>query len=375
MASYEQRGESWVVRWRDGHGRSAPSRQLTVSSERAARRLQDEIEEAIERYGRYEPRRAGASTHLEVILVDYLADLARRLQPRTVVNLSRQLQAWQTFAGGATPVHVALTFQRLSDFHGHLQNPETGRHLHRRGTETIRKYIEAVEALWAWAWHRQGRGDYVGVPQPDSLGLKRAPAPHRQAPTWAQMDAAIACSTGWHRDLTVVLRCTGLRVQQALGLRWEDIHQDGERWTLHVRPELGKSRQEKRGRWIPLAPVLVAELGTWGAREGYVVPCPRREREARARDADRAWTRAEVPPAVWDGRGHHAFRAGFQAGLRRAGVDLDVIAHLVGHSRGDVLERYVGPDALPLVEAVDAVPPIAGVEVMRRGKGLYVVAG
>jgi integrase len=310
-----------------------------------------------------------------VIAAGYLADCARRLAPGTVINLARQLQLWQDFAGEATPADRAFTFGRLSDYHVHLQDPETGRHCHGRGPETIRKYIEAVENLWEWAWRRQARGDYHGVPQPDSLELKRAAAPHRQAPTWAQMDAAIACSGGWQQRLYVVLRCTGLRVQQALGLRWDDLDTSGDVWMLRVRPELGKSRQEKRGRTVPVAPVLADVLGTWGTRDGWVVPCERDEREARARDADRAWTRAGVPDHVWDGRGHHAFRAGFQAGLRRAGVDLDAIAHLVGHSRGDVLERYVGPDALPLVEAVRAVPPIAAVSVEKTTRGLRVVQG
>jgi integrase len=379
MASVHQRGDRWVVRWRDAGGRGARAHAITVSSERNALRLKVEIEDAIDRHGRYEPRRAGSATALEVIAVDYVQHLARRCAPSTVENVARQLELFRRWAGAGALADDVLSFARLSDYHATLGDPEQGRHQHARGPETVRKYVEAVERLWAWAWQRQARGDYHGVPQPDSLDLVRAPAPRREAPTWAQMDAAIGVSSGWHERLFIVLRCTGLRVQQALGLRWDDVEDRAGVWWLRVRPELGKSRQERRGRLVPLAPVLVEHLAGWGRRDGWLLDCPREDRQARARDADRAWTRAGVPAAVWQGRGHHAFRAGFQSELRRLGVDVDVIEHLVGHSRGDVHERYVGPGGLPLVEAVSKVP-VLDLEAVRtrceqRGKRLRVIAG
>ena len=288
-----------------------------------------------------------------MILTDFVADCARRLAPATVRRYAQFLELFRRWAGEAPAER--LSYQWLSDYHLHLCAPETGRHLHRRGPETVRKHLESIEVLWKWAWQRQARGDYVGVPQPDSLGLTRTPAPHQLAPTWSQMDAAIGAATGWQRDLYVVLRSTGLRVQQALGLRWEDVDLDAAR--LRIRPELGKSPQEKRGRWVPIAPVLVAELAAWGRREGFVVRCERDRRVARARDAARAWKRAGVDPAVWQGSPHHAFRAGFASSLKRLGADTEAVEFLVGHSRG-IREHYVGPDALPLVEVVALVPSL-----------------
>lgn len=126
---------------------------------------------------------------------------------------------------------------------------------------------------------------------------------------------------------------------------------------LRIRPELGKSKAERRGRWVPIAPALVEELSGWGRREGFVIPCPREHREARARDAARAWRRAGVDPGRWEGSAHHAFRAGFQSGLKQLGADDEVVEFLVGHSRG-IREHYVSPEALPLVAAVQLVPPV-----------------
>lgn len=296
---------------------------------------------------------------LKDVIDGFIADSARRNSAGTTRNYAQHLVLFRNWCGDIDVDR--LSFRLLSDYQLHLAAEETGRHMHGRSQNTVQKHFAAIELCWQWAWQRQARGDYHGVPQPDSLGLKRAPAPHKLAPTWTQMDDAIECSDGWHRDLFVVLRCTGLRVQQALGLRWDDLRLDDELPRLHVRPELGKSKQERRGRWVPLAPVLVEQLAGWGRREGWLLDCGRERREARARDAQRAWRRAGVDPAVWDGCAHHAFRAGFSSGLARAGAAVEAVEYLVGHSRG-IREHYVGPDSLPLVEAVALVPRIGEAE-------------
>lgn len=302
-----------------------------------------------------------------MILEGYIAESARHHAAGTTHNYGQHLELFRLWAG---PIGAhELTHQLLSDYYAHLIAPETGRHLHRRGHNTVVKHFQAIEQAWKWAYQRQARGDFHGIPQPDSLDLRRRPSPHKLAPTWAQMDACIAAADGWQAELYKVLRCTGLRVAQALGLRWDDLRLDAEVPVLHVRPELGKSPQEKRGRFVPIAPALVAEIAGWGRREGFVVSCAREEREARARDAQRAWRRAGVDSAVWQGCAHHAFRAGFCSGLARLGADVEAVEVLVGHSRG-VRERYVGPDALPLVEAVGLVPAIGrdNVEQLRAAR-------
>lgn len=374
MAHYTKRGSKFWVRWREG-GRGGINRSITVSTEREARRKVDEIEEAIERDGRYEPRRAGSSSHLSVILTDYVADCARRLRPGTVRNYAQQLELFRTWLPKGARAED-LSFALLTDYHVHLGDWKSGRHLHARSPNTIHKHLQIIEQMWEWAWKRQARGTYHGVPQPDSLELRREPAEVALAPTWAQMDAMIDKSTGWQRDLHFLLRCTGLRVQQAMRLLWDDV--DLRQGKVHIRGELGKSTQERRGRWIPLAPVLVHELEGWGRREGYVLRCdrapnpkyPGKEREARARDAGRAWKRAGVDPAIWKGSPHHSFRDGFVSGLKRLGADNEAVEYLVGHSRG-IRDVYADPSALPLVEAVALVPQYSP----PSKKGLTVHAG
>jgi integrase len=143
-----------------------------------------------------------------------------------------------------------------------------------------------------------------------------------------------------------------------MGLRWDDI--DMKTATLTVRGELGKSRQERRGRVIPISRHLVDILASWGKREGFLVTTNargRRERLAQPRAMDHAWERAGVRSAAWAGRPHHAFRKGFVSELRRAGADPDVVEVLVGHSLG-LRGVYTDPDALPMRQAVDLIPSI-----------------
>jgi len=153
-------------------------------------------------------------------------------------------------------------------------------------------------------------------------------------------------------------------------LTWADF--DLDEATLRVRPELGKSKQERRGRRVPISPHLVDLLRAWGPGEGYVVESRRfgtgpRARQERNRDMRRAWERSGARPEAYR-QPHHCFRKGFVSELRRAGADPDAIEVLVGHSLG-LRGVYTDPAALPMREAVGLIPAIGAagkVMVMRR---------
>jgi integrase len=131
--------------------------------------------------------------------------------------------------------------------------------------------------------------------------------------------------------------------------------------TLTLRKDIIKTGP---GRVIPLSPHLLDELATWGSREGYVILSGRRrgprERQARPRDLDRAWKRAGVRAAVWEGRPFHAFRKGFKSGLLALGVSADAVDFLQGHSLGSGSSRgrYIDGALLGLRHAVERIPRI-----------------
>ena len=242
------------------------------------------------------------------------------------------------------------------------------KHGQEKGAGTRKRYVGWLLGAWAWALHEpEFRG---GVPSPvislRHLTLER-PAPHAPvvAPTWAEMDAMIACASGWQQQLYILLRCTGLRVAQGMALRWSDF--DLERGVLKIRKGLpgSKTNAERRGRRIPFAPALEPFLHRWKAQgtEEWVIPTGRRgadARTARARDARRAWDRAVARFGVRGDatKAHHIFRAGFQSGLKKLGADDEAVEQLVGHDLGVRGESYIDPTALPMVEAANLVPDV-----------------
>lgn len=366
MASIERRKGAVRVRWRDpdGQQRARPCPDLAT-----ARRVQREVEACVAEGRRWEPRDARPIPGLQEILTAYIRDKARVLAPGTAERYGRNLDIflrWLRQREGAKSRLTTdlLTRSLLAEFYEYLAGQ--GRHGRARQDSTRRKIVEVVELAWEWAYNDDELGE--GVPQPRSIEMRRQQGAPTIAPTWAEMDGVINAfpENSWQRRLAILLRFTGLRVSQVLGLKWGDIDMD--RASLTVRGELGKSRQERRGRTIPISRHLVEILSGWGQREGFLILTSRtgiRERLARPRDMERAWKRSGARVAAYTGRPHHAFRKGFVSELRRAGADGDAVEVLVGHSLG-LRGVYTDSDALPLRRAVDLIPPLPDAQPVLR---------
>jgi integrase len=354
MASIDKRTGEWRVRWRDPDGK-ARSRQCPTKA--AAQALVREVEDAVALGRRWEPRDARPQADLRALLKDYAEECARVLRPGTAVRyalgLDLLLRYLEKVHGKGAPLPPSvLTRRMLADWYGDLKHG--GLHGRDRSEATRRKIVEVGQLAWKWLYDNDETG--AEIPMPRTLRMAREAAKPTVAPTWAEMDTVIASLKGWHQRLAIVLRFTGLRCQQAMGLKWSDI--DLARSRLTVRGELGKSRQEQRGRIIPISPFLVALLKTWERDDEWLITAGRtgdRKRMARARDLERGWERSGVRKEAWEGRPHHAFRKGFVSELKRAGADPDAVEFLVGHSLG-LRGVYIDADALPLQAAIDRIP-------------------
>lgn len=358
MASIAKRGDGYRVRWLEPDGRPR-SRQCPDKT--TALRLKLDVERTVAEGRRWEPRDARPEPDIEELLTAYIRDRVRVLAPGTAERYARSLEIFirwlrERYGNRERLSPRVLTQRLLRDFYEYLAGD--GRHGRARVDSTRRKITEVVQLAWAWG-HNDDEWSQ-SVPPAKTIEMKPRLQAITVAPIWAEMDAVISSfpEGSWHRQLATVLRFTGLRVHQAMMLLWSDV--DLDHGTLHVRPEIGKSRQEKRGRIIPLSSHLVAELRTWGAKEGFLISTNRRgqrERQARPRDFERGWARAGVRKDVWEGRPHHSFRKGFVSGLRHLGADSDAVEFLVGHSLG-LKGVYTDPRALPLQSAVALVPPL-----------------
>lgn len=294
-----------------------------------------------------------------MIFAAFIKQAHTHLERGTLKAYAQALDAFLDWMGPQNhrSLDDVLTRQLLQDFYAHLG--QTGRHGRARKGATAKKYTQVVMRVWRWASEDDVFGDIV--PRPREIRFKTDPVTPVAAPTWEEMDRVIEQATGPHKVLATILRFTGLRVQQAMLLKWSDFDLRASRLTF--RGELGKTAAEKQGRLIPISQHLSDYLAGLGRRDNYVVPSNRAEdsprvREARQRDMIAAWRRAEIREEVWRGRSHHAFRKGFVSELKRSGADTDAVEHLVGHKLPGLRSIYTDPDALPMREAVDMIPPL-----------------
>lgn len=358
----EKRKDSgtWRVRWftiaGEPRSRACPNR-------RTALEVDAEIREAHSRGRDWEPAPSVDEPTIADLCTAYQE--RRRLVKRanTMRVEGMHLGLFLRFVYGrskATPTAGLLTRALLDEFLGWLLRPETGRHERARKPSSAGKVVQAAQRLWSWAeeserWPGQ-------IPRPRSVEIPKAVRSEVLAPTWAEMDACVAACNGWQRQLATWLRYTGLRAGESMLLLWSDV--DMKKGTVAIRPEISKTGI---GRTIPISPLVIDEIATWGKREGYLIPTKRHRdakfhRDPRARDIRRAWKRAGVREEVWTQRPEHAFRRGFKTGLLALGCHPDAVDFLQGHALGGSRGRYIDANMLPLRETIARVPEIGKAE-------------
>ena len=362
VATIERRGDGWRVRWRDEDGTSRSRQCPTARSERD---LKLEVEETVARGRRWEPVAAARSALLRDLIEAYALDLRRTHRPRTVVRAVAALApflAWAQGHAGLVAVGVdVLTRANVATHDAYLVQRQLS-------VASRRTFAWAIGACWRWGWEhpdwRQGLAE-PSMPRMPAVVLARV-----QAATWEQLDAVVDAAAEqavrmpgreWVRRAVLLMRGTGWRISQVLGLQGDDVSLAC--GTITLRPELGKSANERRGRTVPLAPWLRDELATWGRREGPLVGHAPDQRTASTLVRD-LWRRTPAPVAIYAQRPDHAFRIAVVSGLTRARVDHEAVEFYVGHAAG-IRGHYVDPEALPLAEVANAIPCVRSVSALK----------
>lgn len=357
MASIRKRGKTLQVRYRTLAGVETS---VTAPDRETAKRLKAEIERAHCLGEEWSPgsRDDADQPSLGEVVQAYLNEEARRLAPST-------MRVYGLF---------------LTGFLDHLREKHPKGRLHPRllTAEALGGYFDAltatyspssaasvirrVTAVWDWAFKRNRRFGNT-VPYPEEIAL-----PHRTtelrpwAPSWSLADQVVTVAWSleprWYGDLLAVQRYTGLRCSQVMRLQVSDFDLEGLR--LHVRPEVGKTRSEKRGRLIPITPHLAEMIEAWGRSEGFLIDTGSGERAVSNSVLRRRWEKAGV--ALADLRQPtHAFRKMIVSELRRAGADETAVKALVGHKLDITSDVYTTADVLmPMMEAAVALIPKIG---------------
>ena len=366
MASIEKRKGKYRIRWRDPDG---VQRSRTVPDYDTARRVAREIEQVTSAGRRWEPCDGNAIPRVADAFADYLEWAENHFAPNTVRQYSTCLHQFLDWLESDTrrrkPTLDLVTNRRADSWYHFLR--------HERGLKTSTANLRAVALQSCRTWLYDDE-DYHDVTPAPRRRLRLATVPHQPpaAPSWDDMDKAIHAAihqannakhwkVKWNARARVqaftVLRFTGLRIEQVMQLRWEDFDLD-ERW-LKVRGELGKSRQEKAGRVIPVSEHLVAELATWGTREGWLVDPDRSRRVLHTNGSRVIWELTDVDPRRYKSP-HHSFRHGFKSNLLAAGASKPALDYLVGHNMKGTDGHYLDPrTALDMVSAVKLIPAVS----------------
>lgn len=247
----------------------------TFDSRDDAENFRAEVRLAASRGERWEDKRTVAVVTLGD-LADRYRDAASEAPESTQRFRKSMMNSWTSWVERGTPAsHLSLSL--LERYARSL--PSEG-----RAAGTRHRKILEVERMWRWARKRPDL--FPGVPEPmgitgDDAESVKAPPPvvRLAAPTWDDVDSMIICIRGgWrytdrHRKVALLLRYTGMRISQAIGLRWTDLRLDHA--TPYVVVRAGRrGAKSGKGRVIPLHPALIHELRTWNPSDGLVVQLP-----------------------------------------------------------------------------------------------------
>lgn len=338
-----------VVYERPGGGRGRRTVGDVAEASRIKERIRSSLAEGRDPFPREEPGSEPESAlepPLEAMAHAWLDDL-ERARKRSTVDRHRNsllllLQFLEERTGRAEERLRGsdLTTSALREYRDWLARPRTGR-LNRamgRKPATIKKAFETVRLFSSWASRDERFREFIK--EPASIPLPPNDETRTEAPTWEEMQKAIAAAREeYMRRAMVVMYYTGLRVDlQVMALRWSDVDLEAKQLNIK-RAELCKSVYERKiARSVPIAPGLLEELQRWrqeatDSDAAFVISLERSrksERRLRGRDTKRAWVRALGRwPQEWKNP-NHCFRGGYITGLRRFGVDLEIVSYLVG---------------------------------------------
>lgn len=220
---------------------------------------------------------------------------------------------------------------------------------------TIQIHTGVMLMAWRWA-HGYG---FVPTPCPAAPRVKPPPPKRRYTPTLEEALKVINSLDGASRAVLTVQLATGARISEVCCIHRADVDDDGERVVLTL--GVHESARKTGRRLVPVTmPEAIAEirgaiktmdaagrahgtLWTKRPRGGRPVTSPKQLRPVTA--AFRGTVGKVLSRADWEGLGvqrfsSHALRRLAAGMLRQAGVQLEVAAHLLGHSITMMLKTY-----------------------------------
>jgi integrase len=292
----------------------------------------------------------------------YLALLRRRGRaPKTTTKYALYLDAFAEWAGERTPAELSTTdidFGFLGDWSAEFER-RNGR---QASSASLRATIGAIGGLYRFAVNYGFLVDADGRPvRNPALALEAPPVKQKQN-DWLRGDddnRLLDLPMKPHEEILIwFLRWTGLRVSEALSLRWSDI--DLVSGTVSV----PTSKTKSGIRQVPITPELaprirrwaehLREKGVYNARGPFLATTIVRSYRDRAsgRVLQSVPGRAMSPQQVElilrrvgeradiDGRvTPHRLRRTYGSYLLNSGVRLESVSKLLGHANTSITEK------------------------------------
>ena len=214
------------------------------------------------------------------------------------------------------------------------------------GLSTIKKQVRIVTAplKQAAALHQIPADPAVGIQLPSRSSVQKA---ERTAEAYSQEEQKalwVLIDTHQRAGYAVVdlMIETGLRVGEALALRWKDINLSQKR--LRVRSTVVRLANKKRSyvqncaksessnRTIPLTPKAVSLLQMLKANTEHEWVFVGDDGQRLSYEALRWQTRCLCKAADVPYRGEHVFRHAFATNCYHKGIDVKILSRLLGHA-------------------------------------------
>lgn len=248
------------------------------------------------------------------------------LSPVTIKNYVGAFTRWQSYLAGEPPTQKKLeSWLRLKKSKGSKRKLKGMNNNHQMNRFMLRKLITLYPE------------EYEGIQVPKKRGRNSDPEP--KPFTGSQTERLLERMPSRFHDLMWLLSVTGMRISEALNLRYHDIDEDEQSITF-----FGKGRKEQTKYPSPeLIQALIARH-----------PNGRRTKNGRLIDAyvfrhPQDDKRPLYPQIFWyhldksmKGAHAHRYRHSYATDLVSEDINLKVVQKLMGHRSIQSTERYVG---------------------------------
>jgi integrase len=280
-----------------------------------------------------EPMRAAQHAPIADLVGEYAVDLiAQSAAPAHVKDTSRRILR----------IAREARWNRLADVTAAGFTAWRGRVAGDLSAKTLREYHVSLSAFFNWLieTERFDRNPVARVKKTNTRGRETLT---RRAFTPDEARRLLAVS-GYHRIPYLVLLYTGLRYQEAKGLRWCDLVKEGGQAWFEIAASETKGRKRAR---IPLRPELLAEIESLRDKRAEWNPARRifkglfpaqKSTPTKPNALRRDMAAAGIPVA--DARGHvidyHSFRKTWNTWAATAGVPQRAAQAILRHSTPDL---------------------------------------